>query len=157
MLRTGLTDQEIIAEASRKQLVFAIDSERERMLRQLGAGTALVNYLRQQRLYAVPGILDADRVIVSAPRTPLPVAYQPATQQTTPLATPDFAARDHQVQNLKSQIDALDEQIRSIRTNPEHNPYWLAYYNQQSRDAYLKQLDQQRDDLRRQKWQLEGR
>ena len=159
MLRAGFRDDEIIAEAARKQLVTSIDPLREETLRRLGASTQLVNYLRSRRVYAAPATIDAARVVVTAqPVTIAMAASQPAYQPT-----PDYAARDRQIQSLKTQVDALDEQIRCIRTNPKDNRYWWHYsgssngIDQQKLDAYLNQLDVQRNELRRQKWQLEGR
>lgn len=76
----------------------------------------------------------------------------------------DRAARDRQVKNLQKQIDDLDEQIRYARAHPDsYSP--LGTYNgrgylrgsESPLKKYLDQLDQQRNDLRRQKWQLEGR
>ncbi len=159
MLRTGLQDDEIIAEAGGKQLVLFIDPSHEQALRSLGAGDRLIGYLRAQRVYAAPEATAAARVTVSAQ----PVALATAAHQPAPAATPDYAARDRQIQSLRTQIDALDEQVRCIRTNPKDRRYWWHYsgsfngLDQQKLDAYLDDLDKQRNDLRRQKWQLEGR
>ena len=163
MLRTGLQDDEIIAEAGRKQLVLSIDPTRERILRSMGAGNRLIGYLRAQRVYVEPAVIEAERVAVTARPAPPPTAAVQPAYQPAPVATPDYAARDRQIQGLKTQIDALDEQVRCIRTNPRDNRYWYYYYgrsngiDQQALDAYLNNLDKQRNDLRRQKWQLEGR
>ena len=76
----------------------------------------------------------------------------------------DYAARDRRIESLKQQIDALDDQVRMIRNNPRGCPYWYHYYgsgnggvNQPALQKYVDQLDQQRNALRREKWQLEGR
>ena len=65
---------------------------------------------------------------------------------------------------LKKRIDALDEQIRRIRTDPKGTLGSSHRYqgndngiNQPAVMNYLDQLDKERDELRRQKWQLEGR
>ncbi len=163
MLRTGLRDEEIIAEAARKQLILSIDPAREQTLRSLGAGNRLLSYLRTQCVYAEPAVPDAPRVVVSGQAMPVAMAVPQTVYQPAPVVTPDYAARDRQVQSLKTQIDALDEQIRCIRTNPKDNRYWWHYYgrfngiDQLMLDSYLNKLDQQRNDLRRQKWQAEGR
>ncbi len=163
MLRTGWRDDEIIAEAANKQLVLSIDPAREETLRHLGAGTRLLGYLRTRRVYAAPVATEAERVIVTARPVAIAAAATQPVYQPAPVATPDYAARDRQVQSLKTQIDALDEQVRSIRANPKDNRYWWHYYgrfngiDQQKLDAYLNTLDQERNDLRRQKWQVEGR
>ena len=159
MLRTGLQDDEIIAEADSKQLVFSIDPTHERALRSMGAGNRLIGYLHAQRVYAGPAATDTARVTVGAQ----PLMLAAVAQQPAPAATPDYAARDRQIQGLKTQINALDEQVRCIRTNPKDHRYWWHYsghfdgLDQQKLDAYLNDLDKQRNDLRRQKWQLEGR
>ena len=75
-----------------------------------------------------------------------------------------YQEKDHRIQDLKTRMDALDDDIRLIQTNPQDSRYWWhyagrgnGYVNLEKRDAYLKQLDQQRNDLRREKWRLEGR
>ena len=160
MLRTGLRDDEIIACAGGKQLAFPIDSTRERILRGLGAGPRLLGYLHNQRVYAMPVMTEAAPITVSARsipavRTPSQPVYQPA-----PTATPDYAARDRQITDLQRRIDAIDEQIRQIRADP----HWYGYIRnstntsqQQASDGLLARLDAERNELRRQKWQLEGR
>ena len=76
----------------------------------------------------------------------------------------DHAARDRQIEDLKSRIETLDEEVRCVREHPTDSRYYWHYYSsayrgvdQAKRDAYLKELDKQRNDLRRQKWALEGR
>ncbi len=80
--------------------------------------------------------MPAVRPPVAAPATPPPV---------------DYAARDRQIQALQKAIDSLDEQIRRYQTSSHYT------FNQQTGDDYLKYVDKQRNDLRRQKWALEGR
>ena len=163
MLRTGLTDEEVIAAAAGKQLTTAIGPDEERQLRELGAGNRLLGYLRGQLVYAAPAY--AAPAVASAPVRPVvapPTSYVPAA---TPFPTVDYAARDRQVAALKKRIDNLDDQIRVARSRPNDYPYSGRYYyyrndgmsQQQSADGYIKGLEEQRDELRRQKWQLEGR
>ena len=96
------------------------------------------------------------------PRMAAPVAM-PVTRVITAAAVPtpaDYAARDRQIAELKRRIEDIDETIRRVRADP----HWYgmiknstATSRQQTSDAYLDQLDKQRNDLRRQKWALEGR
>ena len=76
----------------------------------------------------------------------------------------DYQAKDQRIKELKEHIDALDEDVRRIRTNPEGQSILVALRERvtmesinKALDNYLKQLDQQRNDLRREKWRLEGR
>ena len=164
MLRTGLSDDEIIAAIATKQLVVPIGAVQEGELRELGAGSRLLAALRGRRLYAAP---DTDAppsavpVANAAPRATgvaLPMLAQPpvAYYSAPPV---DYAARDRQVASLQTHIDELDERIRRIRTNPDQYWYHRDYgvNRQQGMDRYLNQLDKERNELRRQKWQLEGR
>ncbi len=159
MLRTGLSDAEIIADASGKQLTVAIGAEQERLLRGLGAGERLVNFLRAQPVYSTPYRSVQPRVVVSGSSLPSTAPPQAFPVVTAPVI--DYAARDRQIAQLKRQIDDLDERMRVARNNPEriyYGRYSLRYSNEQEkRDAYMKRLDDERNDLRRQKWQLEGR
>ncbi len=97
------------------------------------------------------------RVVVSAPALPVTRLPTPSAPVLTPM---DYAARDRQIGDLQRRIDQIDETIRRVRADP----HWYgiiknstATSRQQSSDAYLDQLDKQRNDLRRQKWALEGR
>ena len=158
MLRAGLRDDEVIAEIDNKPLVFSLDPTREQILRSLGAGSQLLAYLRGRRVYIVPAMTPARRVAASAPPAPLAMAA-PATVYRPP-PTPDYAARDRQIADLKQRIEAIDEKMRQARANPQRYGFIRNSTDtsrQQSSDAYLAQLDQERNDLRRQKWQLEGR
>ena len=165
MLRTGLSDDEIITDIAAKQLVVPIGSAQEAELRELGAGERLLSALRSRRLYATPATempVSTTQIANAAPV--VPVVARPITASQLPApsyAAPpvDYAARDRQIASLQARIDDLDERIRRIRTNPDR--YW---YNrdygvdrQQGMDRYLSQLDKERNELRRQKWQLEGR
>lgn len=163
MLRTGLSDQDIIDVAASKQLTTSIGQAQEQVLRQLGAGDRLITYLRSQPVYRVdrsvpePAPATRNRAVVTAPPA--------ATLALSPPAVPviDHAARDRQIAALKTRIDQLDEDMRIARSRPQdyHSRRQFQWHgnrvDQTSYDAYLKRLDAQRDDLRRQKWQLEGR
>ena len=171
MLGNGKQDDQIIAAIIGRPLRGPLGPEEITSLRVYGAGEHLVNYL-QARSASGSGQRTSAYVAPTAAKTfvapPTAVPALPVTQlpaPVTPLPAPvDHAERDRQVQNLKSQIDALDEQVRRIRENPKDSRYWWHYsspqYNgidQARLDAYLKELDCQRNDLRRQKWALEGR
>ena len=97
------------------------------------------------------------RTVIPAPALPVIRVLTP----TAPLPTPvDYAARDRQIADLQKRIDQLDETVRQVRANPHYYGSVSGSTNtarQQSSDAYLDQLDKQRNDLRRQKWALEGR
>lgn len=175
MLRTGFSDQEVIAAATGKELAFGMDADHERLLRGLGAGDRLVLFLRRQPVFAASPLADDQEDAGAA----TPVASAPVPQQTTPTFAPapalmparafaltppvDYAARDRQIASLKRQIDDLDERMRVLRTNPNDRYDWWYYRgvrygrDQLSFDAYMKRLDEDRNELRRQKWQLEGR
>ena len=60
--------------------------------------------------------------------------------------------KQRRIAQLDTQINSIDDQMRSVRTSAG----WSAS-NQAFRDQYLKQLDASRNDLRREKWSLEGR
>ncbi len=161
MLRTGLSDDEVIAAVAGKRLTGPIGEEQEQLLRGLGAGSRLVNFLRAQPVSNVAYRMP-DRVIASAftpPKSVQPPTYVPPV---TPVPVVDYAARDREIARLKKQIDDLDEKMRVVRTNPRDSRYWWHYAsdygtNQRSYDACMKQIDDERNDLRRQKWALEGR
>lgn len=105
---------------------------------------------------------------IAAPRS---VAYQtipsPAAANqiiTSTIPAGNYQDKERRIQELRTRIDALDEDVRCIRVNPKSYRYWWSYYGNGNsnvdsvrRDAYLKQLDEQRNGLRREKWQLEGR
>lgn len=97
------------------------------------------------------------RPVTSAPAMPLTWTPPPAFSVPT---TVDYNARARQISELKSQIDKLDETVRRVRADP----HWYGMVKgstdtsrQQSSDGYLAELDRQRNELRRQKWALEGR
>ena len=166
MLRTGLDDDDIIAALAGKQLVNAIGPTQAASLRGLGAGAKLLNNLQTRPLYAAP--LTAQAIIVSAPVLPRAVTSSNVVSATPrgPATPPpvDEAAKDRQIKNLQSQIDAIDARILQIRSHPESLSLFGTYNGRGVRDGdesplkkILDQLDKQRNDLRRQKWQLEGR
>ena len=144
MLHTGYRDDEIIADAASRQLVDRIGPAQAEILRGLGAGDRLINYLQARQLYVAP-----PRTISTTPALPV--------VQSAPVAPPvasgnlDPGTKDRMVASLTKQIDSLDDSIRRYRTM-SRNPR-----DQQSADQYIKSLEDSRDSLRRQKWQLEGR
>lgn len=117
------------------------------------------------------GPIAAEGVVGGNPNGTAVRAAAPALPQTwTPppaFAAPalvDHAARDQQIEDIKSRIETLDEEVRCVREHPTDSCYYWHYYSstyhgidQARRDTYLKDLDKQRNDLRRQKWTLEGR
>ena len=163
MLRTGLNDAEIIAAFKGRPLASPIYPAQAATLRELGAGTVLLSYLQTRATSSSSPM--APRVVVTAP--PLPRAAVLATPRAVPTPTPvDYAAKDRQIKSLQLQIDAIDAEILRVRNHPSFNPFLIGgSYNgrgyhdgeESSLKKYLDQLDQQRNDLRRQKWQLEGR
>lgn len=102
------------------------------------------------------------------PRVPAAVAGYPPPP-TVP--TPDYAARDRQIAELKRRSDSLDDLARNVRANSGNShasdtgfPDYQAWRHQhngwtnsESLNQYLKALDQHRDEVRREKWRLEGR
>ena len=161
MLRTGLTDDEVIAASAGKQLTVVIGPNEARQLRELGAGNRLISYLSGRPVYNAPASVPTPAANASARQAYLPqMSYVPAA---TPYPVVDYAVRDRQIADLKRRIDALDEDIRVIRTNPRGYKYWWYYQwngnrvDEASLNAYIDKLDKERNDLRRQKWQLEGR
>ena len=124
---------------------------------------------------AVPALVPynpdyvAPRVTVTAPTLPRPAAlvYTPSPVVNVPPPAPvDYAARDRQIHDLQSRIDAIDAQILQFRNHPSSHPFLLSgTYNgrghndgeESSFKKYLDDLDKQRNDLRREKWRLEGR
>ena len=98
------------------------------------------------------------RPSAAAPAMPLTWTPPPAAMPT-PV---DYAARDRRIADLKARMEALDEDVRIVREHSTDSRYYWHYsssrgVDQARRDAYLKELDQQRNDLRREKWALEGR
>lgn len=167
MLRAGLGDADIIDALRGKQLVVTIGPAQAAMLRELGAGDRLVNYLRSRALYWSPVTAPGVASVVLAPPRPAaaPARVVIQTAQTPPTPTPvDYAAKDRQIRSLQSQIDAIDAQILRIRSHPERSwpggdyngPGYLTGEESQLKTT-LDQLDKQRNDLRREKWKLEGR
>ncbi len=161
MLRAGLGDADIIDALRGKQLVVAIGPTQAATLRELGAGDRLLNYLQACRLYSVPTAVP--NIVTPRPAFLASVAVQ--TAPALPLPTPvDYAARDRQIKNLQSQIDSIDAQIMQIRNRPGERWQWGIYDGPNNRyddgsamKKVLDRLDQQRNDLRREKWKLEGR
>ena len=161
MLTNGKQDDQIIAAIVGRPMLSQIGAAEMTGLRVYGAGEHLINYLRAR----FPAVSPSAATVVTVAQPSVPA--RPASASPLGAATPatiDPAARDRQVQNLKTQIDDLSEQVRRIRENPRDYRYYWQYassqYNgvdQAKLDAYLKELDRQRDDLRRQKWALEGR
>ncbi len=110
---------------------------------------------------------------------PTPVHYEPprvpaaAPNYPPPLAipAPDYVARDLRIAELKYEAEALDGFVRQIRNNPyvshDAEPGGYVYQAwrytrgnllvQEKFDPYMKWLDQRRDEVRREKWRLEGR
>lgn len=110
---------------------------------------------------------------------PAPIHYEPpqvpavAPNYPPPPATPapDYAARDRRIAELKRESDALDDHARNVRTNSgvshltgtQFPDYWAwrhqhnGWTNSGSLNQYLKSLDQYRNEVRREKWRLEGR
>ena len=178
MLSNGKGDDQIIAATTGRPLPHPLGASEITSLRAYGACERLINNLQRRpvsgygqrpTVYVAPEVTACFTPPITAYVAPptavpaLPVTRLPATAAPPPPPV-DHATVDRQVQNLKSQIDALDEQVRRIRENPKDSQYWWHYsssqYNgidQAKLDAYLKELDRQRNDLRRQKWALEGR
>ena len=163
MLRTGLSGPEIIDAVADKQLVSEIGPAQIAKLREQGADDELLDYLQALPLYAAPA--TASRKTMTAPVV-TQVASSPnaVSVGTSAAGLPDHTVRDREIQVLKERIDALDEQIRRIRTDPKGT---LGYsHRYQGNDnginlpavmGYVDQLDKERNELRRRKWQLEGR
>lgn len=129
---------------------------------------------------AVPGA--ASRVASYRPITPelsfsapaprsAPAAIRAAPAVAPAIPAPDYGARDRRITELKQEAEALDDFVRQIRNNPYVNHYaepgnyvyehwryhrgnWLI---QERFDSLMKQLDQRRNEVRREKWRLEGR
>ena len=163
MLRSGFSSPEIIEAVGEKQLVSEMGPQQVATLRAQGADNKLLSYLQSLPLYAAPP--TASRQAATAPAPP-PVLSPAGASLASPtvLTATDHAARDREIQVLKERIDALDEQIRRIRTDPKGTLGTSHRYqgndngiNQPAVMKYLDQLDKERDALRRQKWQLEGR
>ena len=162
MLTNGKQDEQIIAAIIGRPMLGQIGAAETTGLRVYGAGEHLINYLRARS----PAESSSAATVATAARTfapALPAPESVSRAAATPAAT-DYAARDRQIQSLKTQVDDLSEQVRRIRENPRDYRYYWRYassqYNgvdQAKLDVYLKELDRQRDDLRRQKWALEGR
>ena len=106
---------------------------------------------------ARPAVAPTAPRFVAAPAMPVTHPAVPQVAMPTPV---DYAARDRKIVDLKQRMEEIDETIRQVRANP----HWYGIVKnstdtsrQQASDAYLDQLDKQRNDLRRQKWALEGR
>lgn len=98
-------------------------------------------------------------------------SFPPAAPAVALSPAPDYAARDRRVESLKQEMNSLDDFIRQIRNNPYashraepghyHYEYWQYtrgnWLIQEHFEPYMKWLDARRDDLRREKWRLEGR
>ena len=165
MLRTGLSDAEIIAAIAGCPRTEDVGPSEAAERRARGAGSRLLDQLRTSRLSvgSAPGFLAGATASNPMPSVNLP--RPPVNAPATPASTPvDYAARDRRLESLKQQIDNLDDQIRTVRTNPLDRRYHWLYagsgnggVNQFALQKYLDQLDQQRNALRREKWQLDGR
>ena len=119
------------------------------------------------------------QVTSSSMPPPAPLHYDPhstpfvAPNYSPPSApaTPDYAARDRRIAELKRESDALDDLARNVRANSgvshftgtQFPDYWAwrhqhhGWTNSESLNQYLKALDQYRNEVRREKWRLEGR
>lgn len=161
MLRVGLHDEEIIAQTGGMQLVSEIGPAQAATLREWGAGDKLLENMWSRPLYSPPEETTRVLTTVSAQAiNAMPVSMG----ANVPPPFVNYAAKNHTVQSLKEQIDALDEQVRAIRANLKDTRFWWHYYgsgnrgiNQAILNQYLDQLDRQRDGLRREKGRLEGR
>ncbi len=98
------------------------------------------------------------------PRPAAPIYTSPAVMNVPPPAPVDYAAKDRQIHDLQQQMDRIDEQILFARAHPSNYSYLGTYngpgarYGEESPfKKYLDGLDKQRNDLRREKWRLEGR
>ena len=147
MLRTGLTDDEVIAACAGKQLTTMVGPEQAQVLRELGAGNRLIDYLQGRAVYNMP--VSASPHVTSQPVRQVAASSARYVPIATPYPTVDDAARDRQIASLKQRIDSLDESIRVARSG------WS--WSGAARDAYIDGLDKARNDLRREKWLLEGR
>ncbi len=169
MLRAGFNDAEVVAAVQQKQLIEPNDAARMNYLRTLGAGDKLIAFLRSRPVFLAPiskAVVPAGTVTVRDPSQNVSACSSGSvTVEGTVGSSPaiDYQAKDRRIKELKDRMDALDEDIRRIRTNPKNSGCWWHYYgsynglDQQKLDAYLKQLDDQRNELRREKWRLEGR
>ncbi len=160
MLRTGLSDGEIIDIIKGRQASVPVTGPtQETSLRELGAGDQLLNFLRTRPSY-VPAA-GAGHIVTAAP----PVRPVAAVVPSMPVPAPvDYAAKDRRIRDLQTQIDALDQQILYARGHPEsylylgpYNGGGIRYGEESPLKKYLDGLDKQRNDLRREKWRLEGR
>ena len=104
-----------------------------------------------------PASAPPSRVVVRAPA--MPISQPVASSAAMPIPV-DYAARDRRIASLKQQIEEIDETMRRVRADP----HWYGIVKnstdtsrQQASDVYLARLDKQRNDLRREKWALEGR
>ncbi len=161
-LGAGQRDDQIIAATAGRPLLAWLGQTEITKLRVYGADERLIDDLRTRPVWENSPRPSADFAPPpAAPAMPLSQAVPASAAMPTPV---DYQARDRQIENLKSQIDALDEQVRRIRVNPNDSRYRWRYdssrfhgIDQAALDAYLKELDRQRNELRRQKWTLEGR
>ena len=144
MLNVGWNDAQVIAAIAGRPRVEALGPSDVTELRALGAGVELIDQLGGNRLPVGSAPVAPARMVAAAP---LPVVSIPP-----PAGTPiNDAARDRRIESLNQQINALDDQIRTFRNHPGDSRY------QAATQTYLDQLDRQRNALRREKWQLEGR
>ncbi len=168
MISAGRDDGEIISAVYSRPLLGRLGASEATTLRAYGASDRLMDVLRARFPADNPPPVYQTAVSATPPpvaRTPAPVQAPRVTTSTPAAPTPvDYAARDRQIADLKSRMEALDEQVRRVREHPadyrSYGNYASSGYHgvdQAKLDAYLKELDRQRDDLRRQKWALEGR
>ena len=163
-LAAGWCDEDILNTAAGRVNPNRIGPSEITSLRAYGASERLIDSLRRPSVYGGGSIASApsaspatNRMIVTAPALPATQVSGPAVPMPTPV---DYAARDREIAALKRQTDQIDETIRRVRADPHYYgliPGSTNTARQQSSDAYLEQLDKQRNDLRRQKWALEGR
>lgn len=127
LLRTGYGDDEVIAATQSRQLAEPLNGAQANALRLLGASEKLIINLR-----ARPIDYSTRRVVPTF--TPIPVvaavpyvAPAPTRQNTSAVATGSVATnyqeKDRRIQDLKTRMEALDDDVRRIRTNPQDYRY----------------------------------
>ena len=153
MLSNGRRDDEIIAATVGRPMLDRIETPEITSLRAFGASERLIDSLRvrpmagnlqRPTVYVAPLATNSTNVVFTAPATPSSVRTPAATHAPNP-APVDYAARDREIAALDKQIKALDESISDYRIHHA------------GAKAYIDQMDRTRNDLRRQKWAVEGR
>lgn len=165
LLAAGRREDEILAAAAGRVDPSRIGPSEITSLRAYGASEQLIDSLRRPSGYRSANVSATH--VVPPPAPPQMVATAPAFPVTqaagpaVPIPAPvNYAVRDRQIADLKARIEQIDETIRRVRADPHYYGLIKGSTNtarQQSSDEYLDQLDKQRNDLRRQKWALEGR